>query len=238
MLWEVRGIGAALGKQLFVIAWLILQFGFRAMIDRLRNLYPETQRPNQGSRFWVAAWIGLIGALGVWHWILLARTEAAATQLQAMQARWRTVSRQSVQAKEIQPRLEAVLTRAKCLVEDRSATKWTHALRSVVTAAGAEVNLCDIHASAATRSPGACELRIDGRASGRSARVAADRFRETLQAGLQRSSGGKTVITRFDRLDDELDSLPTPRIQGNVAFTITARVGSESGATPQAGGER
>jgi CheY-like chemotaxis protein len=80
--------------------------------------------------------------------------------------------------------------------------RWTTALRDIALAINPSVEVREIQAQENPEDPGACEARIYGQTSGEQPRVAADRFRRSIEGFLATDMDARVVNTRLEQLED------------------------------------
>ena len=138
---------------------------------------------------------------------------------------WTAVSAQLQDANAVRPKIEAVLGQPARIAADRARPRWTPALREIAMAAERGIEILEIRARAEAEDPGACELRLRGAAAGLQPRLAADRFRETVEDNLKRNADGRPVSARFEQIEDGPDAAGALPDQRRGTFVIVAEVG-------------
>ena len=152
------------------------------------------------------------------------RAAAASAERQAVEAEWRKVSAQLEQAEMARGGFSSLPKRAKRLAEERHASGWTAALRAVATTAGPEIELRGVTARGIEGLPGACELVINGIASGPEARGIADGFYEALGQELERRFP-RRVSVQIETLDDAPEASAPSDLR--VSFAIVVKIASD-----------
>jgi hypothetical protein len=171
---------------------------------------------------------GVLAAILVsWDFRLRGRIAALAAELHAREVRLAMLAQQRQEAEPARAALAGLLEKRDRLPEDRDATRWAAALRSVAVAAGADVELADIRSRGVRDDHGGSELRIEATGIGRDPRTTADRFRRELAAKIESHFGPDGATTRFERLEDDA-TLPSARPDRRSAkFTIMATTGAQ-----------
>ena len=162
------------------------------------------------------------------------RAAGAATVHLAFEAEWRGVAAHREEAEKVRRGLVSLHAEAKRIAEERTGSGWMGALRAVSTAASAEIDLRGVTARGVQGPPGACEILIDGVATGSIPRAIADEFYQALRRELDRTNRG-AVSTRLEKLEDEPEPSSEPSGQRRAIFAITVKIGSHE--PPQTGGE-
>lgn len=179
-----------------------------------------------------ALFVVLAAVLGIRYLDARDRAAAAVAERLALEAEWRVVSPQAEQAEKARPGLAALPDLAKRLEEEHKAG-WVGALRAVAINAGSAIELRGIAARGFDAAPGACEVRIEGVASGQFPRAVADEYHQGLRRDLERGARGP-VLTQFEKLEDEPEPLPERAEGKRASFVITLGVDlpqTESGVT-------
>lgn len=212
----------------------VVGFAQDAPVDQAPWMQEPTHRscePRLGERaaFRMGAAVGvavilILGAmLSVRQMRAYHRAAAASAERQAVEAEWRKVSAQLEQAEMARGGFASLPKRAKRLAEERHASGWTAALRAVATTAGPEIELRGVTACGIEGLPGACELVINGMASGPGARGIADGFYQALGQELERRFP-RRVSTQIETLDDAPEtSAPSGQ---RASFAIVVKIAS------------
>jgi hypothetical protein len=156
-----------------------------------------------------------------WSHHLRKRVAKSNFELATLESELATTSAQRQEAEIARGRLEAVLAVTKLLKMDREAPRWASALGSVAMATEEGVELQNIKARPGPDGTGSWELSISGTTSGLAPRVAADKFRQALEAKLSLTLNHDRVATRFEKLQDEV----VPAGQQRAVFVIAATSG-------------
>ncbi len=161
----------------------------------------------------------------LWFWAasLRSRLQAAEGHLQYAQSEWAVVSPQLQDAELARQRIQSIIELPKRIAAERNEAFWTPALKMAVTKAGSAIELQIINARRVPAHPGACELAIQGRATGRSPRALAEQFRQSLQAEVGGQSGVDMKL-HFDRLEDEPQLPSEPPTKQRASFIILGAI--------------
>jgi hypothetical protein len=167
---------------------------------------------------------------GGWTWLhrLESRVDTLGAEVSGLKSELATLAAHVQEARSIQPRFDLALKEPKLLSHEITLSGWTPALRSLRESAGPDILLQNIRAMGSVAGAKSCELRIEGILIGPLPRVAADRFRTTLQQRLELQFRSP-VSTRFDRLELPETSSNSPQ---RVAFAITATVAEPAQPEP------
>jgi hypothetical protein len=169
--------------------------------------------------------VGIILAVTLWSWHLRLRNwnDSLANEILQMEKRRDVLATSAEDARAIEPRVRASLTKATDVENELNADKWTAALRGIAVSSGPGIELRAIYPIRKVEDPRPCGLRIDGVAFGRAPRAVADLFRVALERELRTSFHGDPTC-RFDRLED-MPETANPDDRG-ATFTISAPVGA------------
>jgi hypothetical protein len=160
---------------------------------------------------------------GIWVHAMNRRERLAAddAEMQMLQAQWRLLSANLQDADEARRRIEARIALPQRVVAARDLPSWTPALRSAVMRAGPEIEFVTIRARRVEAHPGACEMEVEGYATGRSARMLAEKFRRTMEVALA-AKGKPAPEVRFARLEVEPAAEAGDPGDERAGFMITA----------------
>ena len=167
----------------------------------------------------------LAAVIGAWSLHLRKQDEALSAEVQQLETELANVSVSLRDARRIRPHFQALIDGAGRMTQERDADKWTPALQSIATSAGAGIDLRVIHVVKKNGSSREHELQIQGVSMGTAPRVVADHFLQTLQRELLRhyQLAGKC---RFEQLEDEPSPPTASAEQRKASFTITAPLGA------------
>ncbi len=116
---------------------------------------------------------------------------------------------------------------------ERAKPHWAPMLRCIVPPGDARIDILGVDARAGTADPDACEIRVRGAAGGAVPRQMADRFRQSVEEGMKKVVNGRTVSTRFERLEDSGGARPDEKRAG---FVMIATIGSPEPPVASSGG--
>lgn len=172
----------------------------------------------------VIALCALLAALFLeWYQDLRWRTETLATKVRRLEERWAIVSADVNAARTVQTRYEAFLNKAKWVVKEGEAKRWTPALRSIAVSTIPGIQLREIRVVPGADRSHTYGLQIDGLATGSEARAIADKFLQTLQSELGRQFQ-LAEPCKFEWLEDQKDSVPANTNHQRATFTITTKI--------------
>ncbi len=154
------------------------------------------------------------------------RATAASMERRALEAEWKIVSPQNEQAEKARGNFVSLPERAKRIAAERAAVGWTPALRAVSINAGSEIDLRGLSSRGIDGMAGACEILIEGTATGPTPRAIADRFLQALRRDLDLKFPG-AVTAEFEKLEDDPVSTSAPSVPQTARFTIKVRVGTK-----------
>ncbi len=171
----------------------------------------------------LALCVATAAVLGFWAASLQARVVVAEGHLHYEQSEWAAVSPQLQEAELARLRLQSLIELPKRVTADRDLPRWMPALQGAVTKAGSAIQFHMISARGSAKHPGACDLTMQGFATGSSPRALAEQLRESLQAGLDQRSQAAAKL-RFRLLEDDPKPPSEPPEKQRVRFTITGAV--------------
>jgi CheY-like chemotaxis protein len=191
-------------------------------------------RPRRESSRWLDITVIVAVVLGFQY---LDENNAAAAGLaehRALQTQWQELSPQLEKATAAHAEFDRKAA-AAARNQGRQEMRWTTVLRDIALALNPAVEVQEIQARENPEDPGACETRIQGQTSGEMPRVAADRFRQSLEDFLTPDMDGRVVNTRLERLED----LPAgPDGEARSSYVVVVTVGPSASVTMLKKGER
>ncbi len=189
---------------------------------------PE-RRPAGGSGVFVYSTIALILAvcagLGNRYWDARDRVEVVSLKRAEAEAAWTAVALKLQDARATEVELEKTEQQLALISADRAKARWTLALRSIIPSADAKITILQIDARGSAKDTGACELRIHGTAGGSPPRLTADRFRQSVEEGIKRTTSGRAVASSFEQLEDTPGQGPEKK---QATFLVLATLGPAS----------
>ncbi len=182
----------------------------------------------------LAFFIALAADLGIRAPRVKERASAASAERLVFEEEWTAVAARQAHAEQAHSRQTALAQRAQSLAEERLKGRWTGALRAISTVAGPAIELRGIAARHVKEPAGLCKVVIDGFATGRTPRLTADTFRNTLWREAEKIFPGPVAV-HLDRLEDEPAPSAEPSDSHRARFTITLSVESNESANGEAG---
>lgn len=158
-----------------------------------------------------------------WYQDLRWRTDILSTRVQRLDERWTIVAADVDVARTVQTRYEAFLNKAKCVIKEGEAKRWTPALRIIAVSTITGIQLREIRVVPGADHSHAYGLQIDGLATGSEARALADKFLQILQSELGRQFQ-LTEPCKFEWLEDQKDSIQANANHQKATFTITTTI--------------
>ncbi len=163
-------------------------------------------------------------SVGLWSRYSNARDRAAAltAERKSCEEEWTAISANLEKALSIRSKLELKQNQAGRIKAERTKSRWTPALNSILAAADARIELFEVRARGKNQDSSFCEVRLSGVASGKESRFHADQFRQKAEENLREIAKGRPVTTRFEQIEDKPGATPE---QGRANFTMTAQIG-------------
>jgi hypothetical protein len=154
---------------------------------------------------------------------LAAQTTAVSHQAEkaSLEAEWNILGPKLQKARAAQAELADVPSFPARIAAEQAKPRWTPILAEMAMAAGESIELNEIYAREDAQNLASCHLSISGQAVGALPRVAADRFRRSVQDSIARRAPGRKAKAEFETLEE---TPPIDSAQPKATFTISAEL--------------
>jgi hypothetical protein len=168
----------------------------------------------------------IIATINAWGFHLRQRTWTATRQLADLESRWAVLSSHVGEAKEVRPRIEAMLTQLQAMKEDRDApASVLPLLESLAAAIPPQITLAGFQTSTQPDNPGDYGLRVDGVIDGQDAAASVERMRQGLHSVLEARFSDSELSAACERIEEIGAGSAN---EGKRVFTIAATVRPKS----------
>ncbi len=166
------------------------------------------------------------------------RAEALSSELTSREGQWTETLARLQDVEKARQKLASLVALKVKIQSDRKSSRWTSGLQGVATAIGPDIELRGFTARDNPEMQGGFTFRLSGISSGAGPRLAADRFRTTLENNLKQTTGAQAVQTRFDDLNESSPVPAKPGARSGAVFTIAVTAASARSSDVEKKGER